>query len=289
MQLPTKKLKSGFELPVYGLGTWQMGGRAERNPENNDEADIQAIKAAIDLGVTYLDTAESYANGYSEVLLGKAIKDYDREKLLIVSKVSLEHLGFDDLINSCRNSLKNLDTPYLDLYLVHMYNPQIPLKESIRAMEVLLEEGLIKNIGVSNFNVERMEEAQSLTKHKIVANQIHLNLKYRESERKGVLKYCQENDVMFIAWRPTQKGILLENVPSILQDMADKYQKTPAQVAINWLISQDHVTTLAKTTNIEHLKENLGAIGWEMEAGDIEKLRTEFPGQEDISDAVPID
>ena len=289
MTIPSKKLKNGFEMPVYGLGTWQMGGKSTRDPGNDDEADIKAIQTAIDQGITHLDTAESYADGYSEVLVGKAIKNYDRSKLFIVSKVSYDHLSYDDLIKSAHDSLKRLNTPYLDLYLLHRYNPSIPLKESIRALDSLLEEGLIKNIGISNFNVPRMEEAISLTKYKIVANQVHLNLKYRESEKKGVLKFCQENDIMFIAWRPVQKGLLLENIPPILREICQKYQKTPAQIAINWLISQDHVVTLAKTTSIDHLKENLGALDFTMDSEDIEKLRTDFPNQETISDAVPID
>lgn len=289
MKIPTKRLKNGFEMPQYGLGTWQMGGRAERDPNNNDEADIKAIGAAIDSGVTHLDTAESYAGGYSEVLLGKAVKKYDRKSLFIVSKASPGNLSYDDLIKSCKASLKRIGTDYLDLYLLHRYNPEVPMKETMKAMGFLFENGLIKNIGISNFNVPRMIEAQSESKYQIVANQIHLNLKYRESEKKGVLKYCQENDLIFIAWRPTQKGILLNNIPSLLQKMCNKYDKTPAQIAINWLTSQANVVTLAKTTSIEHLMENLGALGWKMDKDDVETLRNEYPNQEFVSDAVPID
>lgn len=289
MNIPVKKLKNGFEMPVYGLGTWQMGGRNERDTNNDDEADIRAIQDAIDVGVTHIDTAETYADGYTEELIGRAIKGYDRSKLLIVSKVSMDHLGYDDLIKSCKVSLDRLGTKYLDAYLCHRYNPNIPLKETMSAMETLLEEGLIKNIGVCNFNVSRLKEAQASTKYKIVCNQVHLNLKYRESEKKGVLKYCQDNDIMFVAWRPTQKGVLLENVPPVVQEMCKKYNKIPVQIAINWLISQDYVITLSKTTNKKHLMENLGAIGWKMQKADIETLRNDFPNQEFISDAVPID
>jgi diketogulonate reductase-like aldo/keto reductase len=289
MNIPVKKLKNGFEMPVYGLGTWQMGGRNERDINNNDEADIKAIRDAIDAGITHIDTAEAYADGYTEELICKAIKDYDRSKLLIVSKARIDNLSYDDLIKSCKASLNRLGTKYLDLYLCHRYNPGIPLKETMSAMETLLEEGLIKNIGVSNFNVSRLEEAQANTKYKIVCNQVHLNLKYRESEKKGVLKYCQDNDIMFVAWRPTQKGVLLEKVSPIVQEMCKKYNKLPVQIAINWLISQDHVVTLSKTTNRKHLMENLGAVDWKMQEADIERLRNEFPNQEFISDAVPID
>lgn len=286
MNIPVKKLKSGFKMPVYGLGTWQMGGRWEKDPKN-DIADINAIKKAIELGVTHIDTAEVYSNGHAEELVGEAIRDCDRKKLFIVSKVYTNHLSYDNVIRSAKSSLKRLQTPYLDLYLTHGYNPDIPIKETMRAMDKLVDEGLIKNVGICNYTKEHIEEARSYAKHKIVAAQIHLNLLIREAEKKGVLKYCQDNDIMFIAWRPVQKGKILEE--PMLVEMAKKYRKTPAQIAINWLISQKNVITLSKTTNVEHLKENLGAVGWEMEKEDIEKLRKDFPNQQDISDTVPLE
>ena len=289
MIIPTKKLKNGFEIPIYGLGTWLMGGRSERDLDNDDQADIKAIQTAIDMGVTHLDTAESYADGYTEELLGEAIKKYDRNNLFIVSKAHPDNLSYDGLIKSCKKSLERINTPYLDLYLCHRYNPEIPMKDTMRAMEYLLENGLIKNIGVSNFNVVRMKEAQSNTKYKIVANQVHFNLKYRESEKKGLLKYCQENDVMFIAWRPIQKGILLNSEDPVVREMVEKYNKTTAQIAINWLVSQKNVVTLSKTRDPNHLNENLGALGWELSPEDIEKLRKEYLYQEYVSDAVPLD
>ncbi len=181
-----------------------------------------------------------------------------------------------------------MEVSYLDLYYAHQYSLTIPVKETMRAMSTLLEEGLIKNIGVSNFNIQEIEEAQSYTKYKIVADQLHLNLKYREAERKGLLKYCQEHDMMFIAWRPLQKGVLLQEKGNLVDELAVKYSKTPAQIAINWLISQDNVVTLSKTRDEKHLQENLGAIGWKMEKEDIERLDKEYPDQEDISDAVPL-
>jgi diketogulonate reductase-like aldo/keto reductase len=288
MDIPTKKLKSGFEMPIYGLGTWKMGGTKIYDPNNDDQADIQAIKTAIENGITHIDTAENYAEGYTETLVGKAIKDYERSKLFLVSKVAPEHLQYEDVINALKASLKRLQTNYLDLYLIHAPNPDIPLKETMRAMDTLLEEGLIKNIGICNFTIAEFEEAQSYTKNKIVINQLHLNLKYREAERKGLLEYCQKNDVLFVAWRPLQKGILIEGTENIVNELAQKYQKTPAQIALNWLISQPNVVTLSKTRDVEHLKDNLGALNWIMDTEDIERLDKEYPNQEDISDAVPL-
>lgn len=287
--IPAKQLKNGFTMPVYGLGTWQMGGQHSYNLDNNDEADITAIKTAIDEGITHIDTAESYAEGYAEKLLGKAIKDYDRSKLFLVSKVAPAHLRYDDLIRSAKASLQRIGTSYLDLYLIHRFSPEISLKETMRAMDTLLKQGLTKQIGVCNFNVARLQEAQSYTNNKIVANQVHLNLRYREAEKKGIVKYCQENDIFFIAWRPLQKGMLVNEKFSILTKIADKYHKTPAQIALNWLISQDHIITLSKTRDQQHLEENLGAVGWTLKPEDIEILRQQFPNQEYISDTIPLD
>jgi len=280
MNIPTKKLKNGFEIPVYGLGTWTMGETFSQK-----QAEITAIKEAIEQGITHIDTAEVYANGGAERIIGEAIKNYDRRKLFLVSKVFGNHLHYDALLESAKKSIERLKTDYLDLYLLHRFNPEVPLEETMKAMNKLDEHGIIKNIGISNFTVTETIEAKKNSKSPVVANQLHLNLKFREPERKGLLKYAQKEDMMLIAWSPL-KGFSFEE--KILVDLAKKYGKTARQIALNWLISQKNVVTLSKTTTIEHLKENLGAVGFTMEDRDIEKLRNEFPRQEDISDTVPL-
>jgi diketogulonate reductase-like aldo/keto reductase len=288
MIIPTKKLKTGFEMPVYGLGTWQMGGRKERDLLNNDKADILGIKTALDSGVTHIDTAEMYAAGYAEVLVGKAIEGYDRSKIFLASKIQKNNLGYEDILTACLQSLKRLNTDYLDLYFLHQYNKDIPLKDSMRAFDKLVQDGLVKHIGVCNFNKEHLFEAQSCTKNKIVCDQVHYNLMYREPEKSGLIEYCKNNDIFISAWRPVGEGDLLKDTPLVLKELCDKYKKTPSQIAINWLIHQLYVITLSKTSNPKHLEENLGAIGWEMEESDIERLRVEFPNQKDISNVVPL-
>jgi len=280
MNIPTKKLKNGLEMPVYGFGTWKMGENSSQK-----QAEIAAIKEAIEQGITHIDTAEVYANGGAEEIIGEAIKNYDRKKLFLVSKVYGNHLRYDELLEAAKKSLERLKTDYLDLYLLHRFNPQVPLEETMKAMNKLQEQGLIRNIGISNFTVTETIEAKKNSKNPVVANQLHLNLKFREPERKGLLKYAQKEDMMFIAWSPL-KGFSFEE--KILVDTAKKYGKTARQIALNWLISQKNVVTLSKTTTIGHLKENLGAVDFLMETDDIEKLRNEFPGQEDISDTVPL-
>jgi len=287
MNIPVKKLKSGFTMPVFGFGTWLMGGGVQRDLNNDDQADINAIKAAIDLGVIHIDTAEIYANGHAEELVAQAIKGHKREKLFIVSKVQYNNLDYENVIKACKQSLKRLKLDYLDLYLAHRF-PDNDLAGTIAGLDELVKLGLVKNIGVSNFTWQHLDQAQKLSKNKIVCNQVHYNLMFREPEVSGLLKYCQDNDVFLTAWRPVGKGNLLSDVPAIVKEMCDKYKKTTAQIAINWLISQDHVLTLAKTRNVDHLKENLGAIGWQMDPADIERLKKEYPDQKFISDAVPL-
>ena len=290
MKIPTKKLKNGFEIPEYGLGTWQMGGRSERDPSNDDKADIEAIKRALAQGIIHIDTAEIYAAGHSEELIAIALKEsrVERKDLFLVSKVPSEHQGYEGVINACRQSLKRLETEYLDLYLLHDYDNLFPLDETMRAMVELKDKGLIRNIGVSNFGIEHLKEAQSYSKYPIVCNQVHYNLRVREAEKSGLLKYCQENDIMIVAYRPTDKGKMFTETPAVIQEMCEKYNKTYAQVAINWLVSQPNVVTIVKTRDSGHLKENLDALDWRMEEGDIERLRKEYPDQKEVSDVMTL-
>lgn len=261
-------------MPVFGIGTWYMGGTMVADTSKDDE-EVQAIKAALDLGVTHIDTAELYGNGHAEELVAQVVKNKDRSKLFIVSKVWQANLAYEDVLTACRASLDRLQTDYLDLYLIHAPNPAIPPEETMRALDQLKAQGSIKEIGVSNFSVKQLKLAQKLTKNKIVTNQIHYSLAYQDWQ--DVVSYCQENDILITAYRPVERGVLTEPGIKVLDEMCQKYDKTPAQVAINWLISQDNIVTLAKMSHIEHLEENLRVLGWQMEIEDIERLRREFP------------
>lgn len=286
--IPTKKLNNGFEMPVLGFGTWGMGGTFEREDNYDESNDIQAIKKTIELGGTRFDTAEMYAKGYSEEILGKTLKEYNRTKLFITSKVSPANLGYDSVISSCKDSLARLQMDYLDLYLIHAPNPDISIEETMRAFDYLKDQGLIKNIGVCNFNVERLTEAQSKTKNKIVLNQVHYNLIFREPALKGVIKYCQENDIFVEAWRPIQQGSLAKKGIDIVDWLCEKYNKTPSEIAINWLVSQKNVITLTKASNIKHLEEDIGSVGWNMSPEDVLLLTNDYPIQLDRSNAVQL-
>ncbi|MBI4136474.1 aldo/keto reductase [Candidatus Roizmanbacteria bacterium] len=280
-KIPSKSLKNGFSLPVYGLGTWEMGGRYESD-SSHDEEDIAAIRSAIDHGITHIDTAEMYGDGHSEELVGRAIMSYDRSTLFITSKVWKTHLRYDDVLKACERSLTRLQTDHLDLYLIHSANDEIPLSETVKALNTLQDKGLIKNIGVSNFAKERLAEAQKLSKYPIVCNQVHYNVMYRDPETTGLLEYCQNNDVLLTCFRPLGKrdDRVLSTIQS-LQPIADKYNKTPMQIALNWLISQKNVIVISKTTQEKHLEENLKSVDWNMEDSDIEYIRKSIPIQPD--------
>lgn len=261
-----KTFPDGVRIPVVGIGTWEMG-----EDISEDDKDIKALKEAIRFGMTHIDTAESYAAGHAEELVGGAIKSFDRKNLFITTKVSPEHLRFDQVLEAAKASLGRLETNYIDLYLIHWPNPDIPLEETMRAFDFLVDEDLVRYIGVSNFSVQLLKEAQSYSKNKIVTNQVEYNLISREPE-KELLSFCQEKNIMLTAYQPLARGKLTKPGFDLLDELAKKYSKTQAQIALNWLISKPNVVVIPKSSNIEHLKENLGAIGWKMEKKDIELL-----------------
>ncbi len=280
-QLEFKILTDNIKIPAVGLGTWRVGGDIEADTTHDTEY-IHAIKMAIELGITHIDTAEMYSCGHAEELVGEAIRAFDRKKLFITSKVSPEHLKYNDLIKSAEGSLKRLQTNYIDLYLIHLPNPDIAIQETMQAMDYLVARKLIRYIGVSNFSVEQLQEAQKYTRNKIVANQIEYSLLARNKGKvtndmeSRIIPYCQENDILVIAWRPLAKGELSKPGFKVLDELAGKYLKTQSQIALNWLISKKGIVVVTKASKIEHLKENLGAIGWKLSQEDIERLNKGF-------------
>ncbi|MDD5659185.1 MAG: aldo/keto reductase [Actinomycetota bacterium] len=278
MLIETKKLKNGFELPIFGFGTWGMGGRDIRDFDNDDKADIRAIRYAIEMGISHIDTAEWYAEGHAEELVGAAINGLDRSKLIITTKVAPMNLHYNDLVDSAKHSLKRLGTDYIDVYLIHTPNPYIDIKESMEAFNFLVEKQYIRYVGLSNFNVAQFKQAQQYSANKIECNHLHYNLKHRGPLIDGSIKYAQDNDIMIVAWRPLQKGLFSKEKIDIVERICKKYEKTENQVAINWLISQKNVVTISRSRNIDHLKENLGSLDWKMDKSDVDLLINYFPG-----------
>jgi diketogulonate reductase-like aldo/keto reductase len=257
------------------MGTWGLGGTTMLD-RSRDREDIAALRAGIDLGMTHIDTAEMYAAGHSEDLVGEAIKPYDRSSLFITTKVWRTHLRYDDLIASMKESLRRLGVDYVDLYLIHWPNPEVPLKETMMALEHCVEEGYTRFIGVSNFSASLLAEAQSnLKDHRLVADQVEYSLAEQGPARE-LLPYCVENGVMLIAYSPLGKGELTRPGNAVLDALAEKYGKTQAQVSLNWLISQEKVVAIPKASKLEHLRDNVGAVGWRLSKEDFLKLREAF-------------
>lgn len=264
----TKKLPNGFEIPVIGIGTFGMGGWHEKDTTNDRES-IRAIKKAVILGYSHIDTAEMYGGGHTEELVGKAIKGF-RKRLFITSKVSPEHLGYEQLLESARNSLSKLRTSYVNLYLIHVPNPDIPLKETIEAMDYLVDKGLVRNIGVSNFNIQEIKQAQKFARHDIVANEVKYNL-FNPIDIETI-QYCQRNDIVVIAHKPLGRGKITSENIATLSDMAAKHGKTEAQAVLSWLMSKKNVVTIVKALHSQHLRENFGALDFTLTKEEIKKL-----------------
>ena len=277
-----KELIKGVKIPVLGVGTWGMGGKHTTDYSNDAEA-ITAIRTAIDFGMTHIDTAEYYGAGHTEELVGKAIKPYNREELFITTKVYRTHLHYKDALSSIKSSLKRLSVDYIDLYMVHWPSPTVPTKETMKALEHCVDEGYTRFIGVSNFSVHLFQEAQSqLKKHRLVADQVYYNLTrvqktyFSGLSVRDLYSYCREKDIMLIAWSPLEEGKLAKPGFPVLDEMAKKYVKTQAQISLNWLISQEKIITIPKATNIEHIKENVGALGWRLNEEDLKRLQESF-------------
>jgi len=264
---------TGIKIPAIGMGTWEIGGRL--SPDYSmDEYYIKILREGIKLGMYLIDTAEMYGAGHSEEIVGEAIKIFPRENVFIVTKVLPENLKYKDLINSAYESLKRLKTDYIDLYLIHAPNPKIPIKETMKAMEKLVEEKIVKFIGVSNFNVYQMEKARSyLRKTEIVVNQVEYHLLYREVE-KDILPYSIKNKITLMAYSPLARGLLPKN--KFLKKIGEKYKKTAAQIALNWLIQKEMVVAIPKTKNLKHLIENAQASDFCLSEEDILEIEKYF-------------
>ncbi|MCW4035666.1 MAG: aldo/keto reductase [Candidatus Bathyarchaeota archaeon] len=270
-----REIVEGVRIPVLGMGTWGVGGRNKAD-RSRDGADVEALRAGIGLEMTHIDTAEYYGAGHAEELVGEAIESYDRGDLFITTKVWPSHLRHDDLIDSMRASLRRLGQDYVDLYLIHWPNPEVPLEETMLALESCAEEGYTRLIGVSNFPPSLVEEAQShLREHRLVADQVEYSL-VEQDPRSELLPYCRRKDLTLIAYTPLAKGRLARPGNDVLDELAEKYGKSHAQVSLNWLLGQERVVAIPKASNPRHLRDNVGAVGWRLSKEDSERLAGAF-------------
>lgn len=256
------------EISQIGFGTWKIGGGYWNPDYSMDSYYIEILKYVISKGINVIDTAEMYGGGHSEELVGKSIQDLDRDGIFIITKVWSNHLRYDDLIRSAKNSLRRLNSKYIDLYLIHWPNSSVPLEGSIRAMEELVDQGIVNCIGVSNFDVKLLEEAMSLTKkYEIVANEIEYNVENKSAE-KDVIPFCERNNIKVIAYSPLARGNIKNN--KILDEIGRKYNRTSVQVALNYLMRRS--IPIPKASSKDHIDEILGALGWNLSDEDYERI-----------------
>jgi diketogulonate reductase-like aldo/keto reductase len=253
-------------IPEIGLGTWNFKGG------------VEPLKKGIDLGANLIDTAEGY---YTEDVVGEAIKGI-REDVIVATKVSGRHLGYEDVLWACENSLKKIGTDYIDLYQVHWPNSSFPIKDTMEALEKLVDEGVVHYIGVSNFSLSEMKEAQHYSpNYKIQSNQIRYNLNDRDIEE-DLLPYCIENYITILAYTPLDSGRLCKiegstsEKNSILNEIATSNKKTPGQVALNWCINHGNVVAIPKSNSVERTIENCGSSGWKLGEEEIAMLNVIF-------------
>jgi len=260
-----------FKVSCIGFGTHLIGGKF--NPDySDDEKYIKIIREAISLGVNHIDTSEVYGEGHCEEIIGKAISVLDRDNIFLASKVWSDNLSHDSLFKSLNSSLSRLGVDYIDLYYIHYPNPKIDLKDTMLALKEAKDLGLIKNIGVSNFSKELLIESNSYCKVSFVQNAFDIS----DKSCMELFNFCQDNEIIFVAFKPFGKGSFFKNNNEIINSISVRYNKTPAQVMLNWLIAHKNLITIPRVSSLEHLKENIGSCGWKLNKEDFDLISNSF-------------
>jgi diketogulonate reductase-like aldo/keto reductase len=263
-------------VPVIGMGTWMIEGRGR---EAHRQA-IEALQLGLNLGMNHIDTAEMYGNGRIEQLVAEAVNG-QRDQVFLVSKVLPSNASYEGTLKACERSLKRLKTDFIDLYLIHWPSSQHPIQETMRAMEKLVDQGMIKFIGVSNFDVGQLREAQhALKKYRIACNQVLYHLAYRGIEQ-DLLPYCSENGIAIVGYSPFGHG----NFPAshsregkVLAQIAKRHNRTVHQVALNFLTRDSNLFSIPKAGNPDHIRENSEAVeNWKLTDEDIAAIDRAFP------------
>lgn len=260
-------------ISSIGLGT---GTGFKYLNKTRDRELAYVLQQALDLGINFIDTAEVYFDGHAETLIGKAFKN-TREKVVIATKFLPEHTHFNDVLRSAENSLKRLQTDYIDLYQIHWPNPVVPVEETLRALEKLVKAGKIKYVGVCNFSLRQLKDIKKASNLPIISLQTEYNLLERSVER-DLLPYCQKNNISLVAYTPLNSGNILktEKYSKIFHDLSKKYNKTASQIILNFLISHHSVVAIPATTSVFHLEENAKATGFSLDIVDYELLSKTF-------------
>jgi diketogulonate reductase-like aldo/keto reductase len=260
-----------LQIPKIGYGTWQIGGQRSADPAS-DEPSMAALCSALELGYTHFDTAEGYAAGHSEELVGRAIRamGVPRAGLFITTKVSSEHLQYDDVLRCCENSLRRLDMDYIDLYLIHWPKVGMQLDDAFRALNQLVRQGRVRHLGVSNFNLKLLKQAAALSETPLLTDQVSYCIPDRSYVTNGVLEYCQQHDILLTAYTPVKHRYIQSN--KALQAIAQARGVTRYQAALAWLTTQPRVITIPMSFNPQHQAENIQAADLVLTAAEMEQL-----------------
>ncbi|MCZ7373426.1 aldo/keto reductase [Micromonospora sp. WMMC250] len=254
-------------MPVLGQGTWYLGERSERRPD-----EIAALHGGLDLGMTLIDTAEMYGDGASEELVGEAIVGR-RDDVFLVDKVLPSNASRQGTVQACRRSLQRLGVDHIDLYLLHWRGTH-PLAETIEAFAELVDAGDIGQWGVSNFDLSDMTELFEAGGNDCATNQILYNLTRRGPEY-DLLPWLREHRIPVMAYSPIEQGRLLGH--DQVAEVAARHGATPAQVALAWVLRQEMVSAIPRSSNPEHTRENAEARDLRLTEEDIAGLDAAFP------------
>ncbi|BDE06245.1 aldo/keto reductase [Vulcanimicrobium alpinum] len=261
-------------VPIVGQGTWNTPTRGDRA----DEAK-RALRRGVELGMVHIDTAEMYGDGASERLIGEAIRGLPREQLFLVSKVLPSNASYEGTLRACDASLKRLGTDYLDCYLLH-WRGGVPLGETMRALERLVHDGKIRSLGVSNFDVDDLQEARTaLERDPIACNQVLYHLGERTIEAHEI-PYCREHQIAVVAYTPFGRGDWTDRAGvQTLERIARAHGATTRQVILAFLTRADGIFAIPKASTVAHVEENAGAGDVQLDDEEIRAIDGAFPAR----------
>jgi diketogulonate reductase-like aldo/keto reductase len=263
---------TGRDVPIVGQGTWNVATRGA----GRDEA-VRSLRDGIARGMTHLDTAEMYGDGAAEDVIAEAIAGVPRASLFIVSKVLPQNASYDGTIRACERSLARLKTDYLDCYLLH-WRGSIPLGETMRALEQLVADGKIRALGVSNFDVDDLREAESLLqRERIACNQVLYHLGQRTVEEHE-LPYCRERGIALVAYTPFGRGDWSDGPgAAVLERIAKVHGVTAHAVILAFLTRDDAAFAIPKAARPAHVAANAAAGDLRLDAAEAAAIDAAFP------------
>lgn len=246
----------GIDIPEIGLGTYKLHDRECSN----------AVRMALELGYRHIDTAQMYKN---EREIGEAlsVSNVSREDIFLTTKIWHTNLDSEDVLQTTEETLRNLDTPYVDLLLIHWPNHQYDLRKTIEAMLVLRDQGKAMNIGVSNFPLSLLKEVNDEIRAPIFCNQVEF---HPFLDQLDLLDYAIEKDILLTAYSPLAQGKVMKN--EVLQEIGETHGKSPAQISLRWLIEQENVVAIPKASSKEHLQANIDIFDFELSDEEFDRI-----------------